>query len=73
MLDQVADATEDRPAVLSEELKARLRLYLDFRHVFRHAYTFDLRWEKMRELVLDCGATLAALHEEIATFLAEVS
>lgn len=73
LLNQASAPTEHRPAVLSEELKTRLRPYLDFRHVFRHAYTFDLRWEKMCELVLDCDATLAALHEELAAFLAEVS
>lgn len=73
LLDQVSAPTDDRPAALSAELKTTLRPYLDFRHVFRHAYTFDLRWEKMRELVLECETTLAALHEELATFLAEVS
>ncbi len=73
LLDQVSARTDDQPAVVSEELKTRLRPYLDFRHVFRHAYTFDLRWDKMRELVLDCEATLATLHEELATFLADVS
>ena len=72
LLDQAAQATEHRPGALSEPLQERLRLYLDFRHVFRHAYTFDLRWEKMRDLVLECEDTLAALHEEMDAFLQEI-
>ncbi len=71
LLDQMAEASEVRPAVLSEELRTRLRLYLDFRHVFRHSYTFDLRWDKMRPLVLYCEETVAALRESLETFLKE--
>ena len=69
LLDQMAQQTPDRPAVLTEALRVRLRLYLDFRHVFRHSYTFDLRWEKMREPVLHCRETLLALRESLAAFL----
>ena len=72
LLEQAAQPTEQRPGALSERLQERLRLYLDFRHVFRHAYTFDLRWEKMRDLVLECEDTLAALHEEMDAFLQEI-
>ncbi len=71
LLDQMARATDARPAVLTEDLRSTLRLYLDFRHVFRHSYTFDLRWDKMREAVLDCGAALAGLREALTRFLRE--
>ncbi|MBU0609049.1 MAG: hypothetical protein KKI08_14280 [Armatimonadetes bacterium] len=39
------------------------------RHVFRHSYTFDLRWEKMRGLALHCVGTLAAVQDSLAAFL----
>ena len=71
LLDQMAEATSVRPAVLTEDLRSTLRLYLDFRHVFRHSYTFDLRWDKMREPVLQCDQTLTALRESLEGFLIE--
>lgn len=71
LLEQMSVPTGDRPAVLSEDLRSRLRLYPDFRHLFRHSYTFDLRWDKMRELVLHCEETLAQLRDTISVFLQE--
>ena len=71
LLDQMSEPTGDRPAVLTEDLRSRLRPYLDFRHVFRHSYTFDLRWNKMRELVLHCDETLTALRDSLGGFLSD--
>jgi hypothetical protein len=39
-----------RPAVLEAETQAALSEYLEFRHVVRHMYTFDLRAERVMEL-----------------------
>lgn len=36
-----------RPPVLTDELAKLLEEYLDFRHYFRHSYTFDLDWEEL--------------------------
>ena len=69
LLDSMTAISARRPAVLSRTLAQRLRLYLDFRHVFRHAYPFDLRWSKMAALVLDCEAVLLALEDEIDRFV----
>jgi len=69
LLNSVAAPGEARPAVISKELRDRLRGYLDFRHVFRHAYTFDLRWEKMAGLVGSCAETLGQLEAELRAFL----
>lgn len=65
LLDQMAASTGARPAVIADDLHSRLRLYLDFRHVFRHSYTFDLRWDKMQELVLHCDETLTRLRHSL--------
>jgi hypothetical protein len=59
-----------RPAVISEPLAETLREYLDFRHVFRQAYAFELQWEKMSHLVQGCGRTLSQLERELDVFLA---
>jgi len=48
-----------RPPVVSPALEETLQRYLAFRHVFRQAYTFQLKWARMSQLVLECEATFA--------------
>ncbi len=43
LLNQMAEEwAGERPAVIDEPLRARLKDYLDFRHFFRHAYGYTL-------------------------------
>ncbi len=70
LLGRMARPTECRPAVISDDLRLRLRYYLDFRHMFRHAYTTEMKWRKMADLVLHCEETLDRLHAELETFFA---
>ena len=58
-----------RPALITPALARRLKGYLEFRHVFRHAYAFQLRWDRMGELVNECSDTLRRLEAEIDAFL----
>lgn len=53
LLDAMTTGNNQRGTVISTDLAARLKQYLQFRHVFRQAYTFDLRWDRMRALVLE--------------------
>lgn len=69
LLEAMTTSTERRAAVISEGLRDSLSEYLQFRHFFRHAYTFELRWDKMRSLVLGCEATLVMLEDELNKFL----
>ena len=59
LLDSMSNPGRGRPPVISPELKASLEGYLQFRHVFRQAYSFDLQWGKMAALVLECEHTLS--------------
>lgn len=68
LLAQISVPTPRRPAVISKALRSRLAAYLGFRHVFRHAYSFDLDWDKMRHLAWDSEATLDELQKELAAF-----
>ena len=43
--------TAKRDEVIDEELYLELREYVTFRHFYRHAYSFQLNWEKMKPLV----------------------
>lgn len=45
------EVTGLRPAVLAPETRAALLEYLEFRHVVRNVYTFDLRAARVAELV----------------------
>jgi hypothetical protein len=71
LLDAAIRPGASRPPAISEELGERLGEYLDFRHFFRHAYTFNLNWERMQALVSDCEATLRRFEAELQSFLQE--
>ena len=70
LLGQMAHPTDQRPPVISDDLRLRLRYYLDFRHMFRHAYTTEMKWRKMADLVLHCEKTLDRLQTELEAFFA---
>ena len=68
LMDSMTMPIGERSAVLSEKLIERLDDYLEFRHFFRHAYTFDLRWDRMKTLVLGCEETLQLVEGELDRF-----
>ncbi len=68
LLIQMQGARNNRLPVISGELSERLQAYLQFRHVFRNSYSFQLHWEKMQPLVLHCEETFESLRAEIASF-----
>jgi hypothetical protein len=69
LLDCMRVRGKARPEVISERLAESLDDYLTFRHLFRHAYTFNLRWDRMKALVLGCEDTLERLDRELDQFL----
>lgn len=68
LLDLITRPGAARAAVISTPLRDKLREYLRFRHVFRQAYSFDLRWDKMGTLVLACVETLRLLEAELGNW-----
>lgn len=42
---------EIRPSVISKDSYSLLNELRKFRHLFRHAYDYDLRWKKLDDLV----------------------
>lgn len=68
LLDSVAEPTGQRGSVVPPELRPRLKEYMEFRHFFRHAYVFDLRWDRMKDLVLGCEETLKQFERELDRF-----
>ena len=72
LLDSMMHPTDLRGPVITEELRTSLRRFLGFRHMFRHAYSFELQWSKMAPLVNQCRATFAQLRAEVRLFLGEL-
>lgn len=69
LLKAMTGSRPKRPAVISQSLQETLGGYLGFRHVFRQAYTFQLKWARMSQLVLECEATFERLERELDGFL----
>jgi len=58
-----------RNSVISEDLMQRLKEYLRFRHLFRHIYGFELKWDRIKPLCVDMEVVLGKLRREINDFL----
>lgn len=68
LLTMMANPAPHRPSVISKAMQDRLSAYLSFRHVYRHAYSFQLDWEKMGDMVLQSEATWQELQRELEQF-----
>ena len=62
------DIPRVRPAVLPESLRAHLSDLRGFRHLFRHAYGFELDAEKVNRLVRDWRSARPAVLEALTHF-----
>lgn len=70
LLERMDLSIEDvRIQVIEKDLKRKLYEYLRFRHVFRNVYGFDLKWEKMRHLVIELEEIFNELESSIEKFL----
>ncbi|MGQ9617122.1 MAG: ribonuclease toxin HepT-like protein [Spirochaetota bacterium] len=58
-----------KKAVISEELFQKLKEYLRFRHLFRHIYGFELKWNILRPLSEEMENVLNKIRKEIESFL----
>lgn len=68
LLDSMTNAAQTRPALLSEALEAKLMDYLNFRHVFRMAYTQEMSWSRMRHLLESLDETHEWFVKEVMAF-----
>jgi hypothetical protein len=68
LLDSMTMPGRARSAVISASLIENLDDYLEFRHFFRHAYIFNLRWDRIRNLALGCEETLKLVEAELDRF-----
>lgn len=48
----MARSQETGPPVIAAELRERLKEYLGFRHLFRNIYGIELKWDKLKDLLI---------------------
>ncbi len=74
LLHQMATPVKGkRNAVISQDMMQSLKEYLRFRHLFRHIYGFELKWNRIKPLCLDMEALLERLRQEMDRFFSNVS
>ena len=69
LLDMMASSSSSRKPVITQELRNLLKEYLEFRHVFRQAYSFELSWRKMAHLVFGVEEAFRLLEHELTSFM----
>jgi len=57
-----------RDAVVSTDLLEKFKEYLRFRHLFRHIYGFELRWERFKDLSLSLFTILSEFKNNLERF-----
>lgn len=68
LLERMAMATEQRPALLREETQSDLQAYLRFRHLVRNLYSDELRAEPIALLIDDLPAVWRNLSGDLDGF-----
>lgn len=69
LLHQMASENSMRDEIIDEQLYLKLREYATFRHFYRHAYSFQLNWEKMKPLVEDVHGIWEETKQRLEKFI----
>jgi hypothetical protein len=69
LLDKAFISEENRKQIFNNEIQKNLEEYLKFRHFIRHAYGFQLEWERMEELIKEMENFWIVVKENINNFI----
>ena len=69
LLHQMSSKNENRNEIINEELYMQLREYATFRHFYRHAYSFQLNWNKMKPLVENIHKVWKEVKEDLENLI----
>jgi len=53
IFERAFEATEKRQIIFNKNYKEKLKDFLSFRHFFRHAYSHNVKWDKLKPLFYD--------------------
>jgi len=62
-----------RPSILRKQTVGNLEPYLGFRHFFRHSYTFEIDWQKLKPLVENIEMALREFRTDLENFFSKLS
>jgi hypothetical protein len=68
LLNEMRKSFPIRTVTLSEDLYIKLSEYMGYRHMYRHAYSFELKWNKMKHLV----DNIYDVWEEVKDFITKI-
>ena len=69
LLEKTFGIMENGARIFREELKIPLNDYLQFRHFVRHTYGFQLKWEKMKNMLFDMKIVWKKIKEDLNIFI----
>lgn len=70
LLKRMASETERRSAVVSETSAAHLNEMLEFRHVIRNIYAYELDYDRVEALAREFGSWFATIRLDLLRFAA---
>ncbi|MBD3253621.1 MAG: hypothetical protein GF383_00930 [Candidatus Lokiarchaeota archaeon] len=74
LLEQMAKSTKNRKQVIiSNDTFESLKEYLGFRHFSRNAYSFDINWDLMKDLIFRIEEVKNNTLEELKTFINNIN
>lgn len=69
LLIQMSRMSDSRNWIISGDLLDKLNGYLGFRHFYRHAYSFQLKWEKLKDLSIEMTEVWEQIKKELQGLL----
>jgi len=69
LLDNALKDTSNRTHIFRENLSEQLNDYLKFRHLVKHSYGFQLKWEKMKNILFDMVPVWKEIKEDVNIFI----
>jgi hypothetical protein len=69
LLEKSFETTEKRKNVFKNENKKLLTEYLSFRHFIRHSYGYQIKWERLRPLIIGIENFWGIIEKDIKIFL----
>jgi hypothetical protein len=72
LIEELFDLKENEKLIFPLSLKDTINSYLNFRHFYRHSYTFHLEWKEMNHLVTELSNNWKAIKKYLKKFLNEL-
>ena len=69
LLSNAFESKDNQTQLLRDELRVLLNDYLKFRHLARHTYGFQLKWDEMKMLVFNLEKTWEIVKSDLMNFM----